>query len=35
MLGNIIFVGQLFCRGVLTEKVMHSCIQQLLDEVRI
>ncbi|KAL6784444.1 hypothetical protein ACKKBF_B01825 [Auxenochlorella protothecoides x Auxenochlorella symbiontica] len=32
MLGNIIFVGQLFCRGVLTEKVMHSCIQQLLDE---
>ena len=34
MLGNIIFVGQLYCRGVLTEKVMHSCIQQLLDEVR-
>lgn len=35
MLGNIIFVGQLYCRGVLTEKVMHSCIQQLLDEVGI
>ncbi|KDD72593.1 hypothetical protein H632_c3149p0, partial [Helicosporidium sp. ATCC 50920] len=32
MLGNIIFVGQLYRQGVLTEKVMHSCIQQLLDE---
>jgi hypothetical protein len=33
MLGNIIFVGQLFRMGVLTESVMHTCIRQLLDEV--
>lgn len=32
MLGNIIFVGQLYRFGVLTEGVMHSCIQQLLEE---
>jgi translation initiation factor 4G len=34
MLGNIIFVGQLYRFGVLTEFVMHSCIRQLLEEVR-
>jgi len=34
MLGNIIFVGQLYRFGSLTETVMHSCIQQLLEEVR-
>ena len=35
MLGNIIFVGQLYRQGVLTEAVMHSCIKQLLEEVRM
>lgn len=34
MLGNIIFVGQLYRFGVLIEAVMHSCIKQLLEEVR-
>jgi len=34
MLGNIIFVGQLYRFGVLTENVMHSCIQQLLEEAQ-
>lgn len=34
MLGNIIFVGQLYRQGVLTEQVMTQCIQQLLEEVR-
>ena len=34
MLGNIIFVGQLYRFGVLTETVMHSCIKQLLEEAR-
>jgi translation initiation factor 4G len=34
MLGNMIFVGQLYRFGVLTESVMHSCIKQLLEEVR-
>lgn len=33
MLGNIIFVGQLYRFGVLIEAVMHSCIKQLLEEV--
>ena len=32
MLGNIIFVGQLYRFGVLTEGVMHSCIKTLLEE---
>jgi translation initiation factor 4G len=32
MLGNIIFVGQLYRFGVLTESVMHTCIKQLLEE---
>jgi len=34
MLGNIIFVGQLYRFGVLTETVMHSCIKQLLEEAQ-
>ena len=34
MLGNIIFVGQLYRFGVLTETVMHSCIKQLLEETQ-
>lgn len=29
MLGNIVFVGQLFKKGVLTETVMHTCIKQV------
>lgn len=33
MLGNIIFVGQLYLTGSLTEGVIHTCIRQLLDEV--
>ena len=33
MLGNIIFVGQLYRFGVLIEAVMHTCIKQLLEEV--
>lgn len=35
MLGNIIFVGQLYRFGVLIEAVMHSCIKQLLEEVGV
>ena len=35
MLGNIIFVGQLYRFGVLIEAVMHSCIKQLLEEVSV
>lgn len=33
MLGNIIFVGQLYRFGVLTESIMHTCIKTLLTEV--
>ena len=32
MLGNIIFVGQLYRFGVLIEAVMHTCVRQLLEE---
>ena len=32
MLGNIIFVGQLYRMGVLTEQIMHECIKQLIQE---
>ena len=32
MLGNIQFVGQLYRMGVLTQGIMHSCIQQLLTQ---
>lgn len=35
MLGNIIFVGQLYRFGVLIEAVMHTCIKQLLEEVSL
>ncbi len=34
-LGNIQFIGQLFKKKMLTEKIMHSCLMQLLSEVRI
>jgi len=30
MLGNIKFVGELFSKGMLNEKIMHACVQQLL-----
>jgi MIF4G domain len=33
MLGNIQFIGQLFKKGMLTEKIMHECIVRLLGEV--
>ena len=32
-LGNIQFIGQLYKARMLTEKIMHSCIQTLLEEV--
>lgn len=32
-LGNIQFIGQLFKKKMLTEKIMHSCLTQLLSEV--
>ncbi|CAL8464440.1 g3975 [Coccomyxa elongata] len=31
-LGNIQFIGQLFKKKMLTEKIMHSCLMQLLSE---
>lgn len=30
MLGNVKFVGELFAKGMLNEKIMHQCIQHLL-----
>lgn len=33
-LGNIQFIGHLYKKKMLTEKIMHSCIQTLLDDVR-
>jgi translation initiation factor 4G len=33
MLGNIQFIGQLYQQKMLTERIMHACIQQLLDNV--
>eukprot|EP01113_Clastostelium_recurvatum_P048422 TRINITY_DN880_c1_g1_i2.p1 TRINITY_DN880_c1_g1~~TRINITY_DN880_c1_g1_i2.p1 ORF type:complete len:842 (-),score=323.69 TRINITY_DN880_c1_g1_i2:555-2717(-) len=33
MLGNIKFIGELFKEGMLTEKIMHTCIQSLLGEM--
>lgn len=32
MLGNIQFIGHLFKNGLLTERIIHSCIVQLLKE---
>jgi translation initiation factor 4G len=32
MLGNIQFIGQLYRFGMLTENIMHSCIQRLLQD---
>ena len=33
-LGNIRFIGFLFVQKLLSEKIMHTCIQQLLQNVR-
>ena len=33
MLGNIQFIGQLYKHSMLTERIMHACIQQLLENV--
>ena len=33
MLGNIQFIGQLYMKKMLTEKIMHECIVKLLGEV--
>ncbi len=30
MLGNMQFIGQLYKYGLLTERIMHNCVQQLL-----
>ena len=32
MLGNIRFIGELFKKSMLTERIMHTCIQKLLKE---
>ena len=32
-LGNIRFIGFLFVQKLLSEKIMHTCIQQLLQRV--
>lgn len=34
-LGNIQFIGQLYKKKMLTEKIMHSCLTQLLSEVSL
>ena len=33
LLGNMQFVGHLFKKKMLTEKIMHFCIQELLKDV--
>lgn len=33
MLGNIQFIGQLYIKKMLTERIMHECIVKLLGEV--
>ena len=33
MLGNIQFIGQLYNKEMLTERIMHECIVKLLGEV--
>lgn len=32
MLGNIRFIGELFKKSMLTERIMHTCIQKLIKE---
>lgn len=32
MLGNIKFIGELFKKSMLTERIMHTCIMKLLGE---
>ena len=34
MLGNMQFIGQLYKYALLTERIMHNCVQQLL-QVRV
>ena len=34
-LGNIRFIGFLFVQKLLSERIMHTCIQQLLTNVRL
>jgi len=34
MLGNIKFIGELYKRGMLVERIMHECIQHLMVRVR-
>lgn len=33
VLGNIRFIGELFIKGLITEKIMHACLMQLLKNV--
>lgn len=33
MLGNVKFIGELGKLGLLSEKIMHDCIKQLLHKV--
>ena len=35
MLGNIRFVGELYRKGMLTERIMHDCIKKLLGDVEV
>ena len=34
MLGNIRFIGELFKKQMLTERIMHTCIMKLLGETK-
>ena len=33
MLGNVIFIGQLYMKHILTEKIMHGCIMEQLGDI--
>ncbi|RHY53631.1 hypothetical protein DYB34_004057 [Aphanomyces astaci] len=35
MLGNIRFIGELFRKGMLQERIMHACIMKLMGVVRV
>ncbi len=35
MLGNMQFLGQLYKYALLTERIMHNCVQQLLQVRRV
>ena len=32
MLGNVRLIGQLFVKGVINQKIVHVCIQQMLQQ---